>query len=134
MLIEFLLKNKMFVLVVVLLLACAGEYIYISLLTSKQDVLLAEKQTLTVQLEESQGNLKQLQFNIQAQNNAIDQLKKDAEIHSAKSAAEIKTAQAVAETHKLHAEELLKKIAPQDMSKCDAANLIINEEIKNAHK
>lgn len=130
----FLFNNKNLIILLLLLGVIAGQYFYISNLNLNIDILKTKKEQIQTLLDVSQANIAQLQNEIKTQNIAIDQFKKDAEIRQAKNAAEVKSAQAIAETHKLHAEELLKKIAPQDMSKCDAANLIINEEIKNARK
>ena len=134
MLLEFLLKNKMLVLVIALLAAMAGEYVYITTLKAEKQTLVAEKATLTTMLTESQANLKQLQNDIQAQNAAIDTLKAEADARVAKHAAEVKVAQTTAATYKKKADDLLNSKAPANMTKCDAANALINGEIKNAHK
>ena len=131
---SFLIENKTFLVIIAAIGIIVAQYAYISTLRSKNETLIAEKETLSTKLVESQANLKQLQNDIKTQNDAIDKLKKDSDIRAAKNAVEVKAAQEKANIHKSHAEELLKRIAPQDMSKCDAANLIINEEIKNAHK
>ena len=134
MFLSFILNNKMLILIIALLAAIVGEYAYIAVLKTEQQTLVAEKATITTMLTESQANLKQLQNDIQAQNSAIDTLKKEADARVAKHAAEVKIAQATAKTYKDRADELLKQQAPQNVPKCDAANDLINQEIKNARK
>lgn len=134
MFLSFLLNNKMLILVIVLLAVIGGEYTYINVLKSEKATLVAEKATITTMLTESQANIKQLQNDIQAQNTAIDILKAEADARVAKHAAEVKTAQDTAATYKKKADDLLNSKAPANMTKCDAANVLINGEIKNAHK
>ena len=134
MFLSFLLNNKMLILVLVLFAVMAGEGVYITTLKSEKDTLVAEKATLTTQLSESQANLKQLQNDIQAQNTAIDILKAAADARVAAGAAKVKEAQNTAASYKKKADDLLNSKAPANMTKCDAANVLINGEIKNAHK
>jgi Tfp pilus assembly protein PilN len=131
MFLSFILNNKMLIVVLALLAVMAGEGVYITTLKSEKATLVAEKATLTT---ESQANLKQLQNDIQAQNTAIDVLKKEGDARVAKHVAEVKVAQAAAKSYKQMADDLLNRKPPQGMPKCDAADALINEEIKNAHK
>lgn len=131
---EFLLKNKALVAMAILALALAGQSFRISLLKSSNKALEAEKAAVQTLLETSQANLKQLQGEIKVQNDAIEKLKKEGDERVAKNAEEVKKAQAVAETYKKKAEDLMNRKAPQNLNKCDAANALINEEIRNARK
>lgn len=131
---SMLLTNKGLIVCALLLVIISGQYVYLRHLSAKNDVLSAEKVTLQVQLTESQANVIQLQNDIKTQNSAIDQFKKDAEIRLAKNAEEVKTAQTIAKNYKAQADEVLRKVTPQDMSVCDAANFIINEEIRNVRR
>ena len=118
----------------ILALALAGQSFRISLLKSSNKTLEAEKAAVQTLLETSQANLKQLQGEIKVQNDAIEKLKKEGDERVAKNAEEVKKAQAVAETYKKKAEDLMNRKAPQNLNKCDAANALINEEIRNARK
>lgn len=134
MFLSFLLNNKMLILVLTLLAVMAGEGAYISVLKSQSQTLIAEKATLTTQLTESQANLTQLQNDIEAQNTAINTLKTEADARVAKHADEVKKAEDTAKSWKQKADDLLHQPAPANVPKCDAANDLINQEIKNAHK
>jgi peptidoglycan hydrolase CwlO-like protein len=134
MFLSFLLNNKSLIAIALLLAAIAGEYTYIVILKSEKATLVAEKAQLKTMLDESQANLKQLQNDIQAQNDAIDKLKKDGDARVAKGAAEVKKAQDTAAEYKKRADELLGRKPPQNVPKCDAANALINEELQHAHK
>ena len=133
MFLTFLLNNKTLILITALLIAMASEGVYITTLKSEAKILVAEKATLTTMLTESQANLKQLQSDIQAQNTAINALKAEADARVAKHAVEVKQAQTIANSYKQKADDLLKLKAPSGIPVCDAANELINKEIKNAH-
>ncbi len=134
MFLTFLLNNKNLVIGLILVTALAGGYGYIRILKSENATVVAEKAMLTIQLTESQANLTQLQNDITAQNTAIDVLKQNGDARVAKGAADVKKAQDEAKTYKQLADDLLNRKPPQNVPKCDAANLLINEEIKNVHK
>lgn len=129
-----LLKNWQLVVIGLLLAALAGSGVYITLLKSQKDTLVAEKGTLTTLLDVSQANLVQLKNDIQAQNTAINALKTEADARVAKHATEVKAAQSIANTYRQKADDLLKRRAPQNVPKCDSANDLINSELQNAHK
>ena len=134
MFLTFLLNNKNLVIGFILVAILAGGVGYIEILRSQKATLVAEKATITTQLTESQANLKQLQNDIQTQNSAIDKLKSDADARAASHAVEIKKAQATANNYKQQAADLLKRQAEANIPKCDAANSLINEVLKNANK
>lgn len=133
MFISLLLQNWKLAVIGILVLLLAGSGVYITLLRSDKAACVAEKATLTTQLAESQGNLLQLQNDIKAQNTAIDKLKADADARVSAGAAEVKKAKVVAANYKAQAAELAKRPAPQNMSKCDAANQLVNTEIKHVN-
>ena len=134
MFLTFLLNNKNLVIGLILVAVLSGLYGYIRILKSEKATLVAEKEQISTLLEESQANIKQLQNDIQAQNTAIDTLKAAADARVAAGAAKVKEAQNTAASYKKKADDLLNSKAPADMTKCDAANVLINGEIKNAHK
>lgn len=134
MFLTFLLNNKNLVIGLILVAILAGGFGYIQILKSEKAALVAEKATITTQLTESQANLKQLQNDIQTQNTAIDKLKSDADARVAAHAVEVKKAQDIANTYKQQAADLLKRQAEANVPKCDAANSLINEVLKNANK
>jgi predicted nucleic acid-binding Zn-ribbon protein len=129
--IELVLKYKVYIIMALMAITIGGQQVYISLLGSQKATLVAEKNTLKLALDESQSNLRQLKNDIQAQNDAVQALKADSDARLAKNAEEVKKAQKVAGDYKKQAEELLKRRPPENISKCDAANLLINEEIRN---
>ncbi len=128
------LKNWQLIVIGLLLAALAGSGVYITILKSKAQTLVAEKATLTTMLTESQANVKQLQNDVQAQNTAINALKLEADARLIKNAADVKTAQNTANSYKQKADDLLKQKAPVDVPTCTSANDLINREINNAHK
>ena len=130
----FLLNNKTLVMLALLSLVIAGQGVYISMLRSDKTVLIAEKSQLKTLLDVSQANVLQLTGDIEAQNASIDALKKDGDERLAKHAKEVKKAEDAAAAYKKRAEELLTRKPPQNVSRCDAANALINEEIRNAKK
>ncbi len=130
----FLIKNKTLVMLAILGMIIAGQTVYISMLRSDKVALTAEKAQLKTLLDVSQANVIELQGNIKTQNDAIDVLKKNGDARVAKHAEEVKKANDVANTYKKRAEELLKRKPPQGIPRCDAANALINEEIRNAKK
>lgn len=129
-----LLKNWQFIVIGLLLAALAASGVYINLIKAQKATLTAEKATVTTMLTESQGNLLQLQNDIKTQNLAIDKLKSEADTRVASHAADIKKAQDVAANYKAQAASLANRPAPQNMNRCDAANSLFTEELKNAKK
>ena len=123
-----LLTNK-FVIIGVIVVA-AG--IYIAFLKSDISTLEAEKKVLVAELEVSQASVKSLQQAITDQNAAIDKMKTDADAREKAGAIEIAKAKAAAEGFRKQAGTLMARTAPQGVAKCDAANSLFNEEIKNA--
>lgn len=118
-----------------MLVAVLGAmYMRINTLKAEQQILVGEKIQLKILLEGSQANVTQLQNDIQFQNDAANKLKTEADERLAKNAVKVREAQAVASTYKKRAEDLLKSEAPPEIPRCNAANDLINQEIKNATK
>lgn len=123
-----LLTNK-FVIIGVIVVA-AG--IYITILRAQLSTCEAEKKVLVAELAVSQASVKSLQQAINDQNAAVEKLKADADAREKAGLVEIAKAQATAAGFKKQAADILKRVAPQNISKCDAANQLINEELQNA--
>lgn len=130
----FLKNNKSMVIAIIVGLILAGGAVYINILKSSNRALVAEKAELKTLLDVSQANVIELQGNIKTQNDAIGVLKKNGDERLAKHAKEVKKAEDAAAAYKKRAEELLTRKPPQNISRCDAANALINEEIRNAKK
>lgn len=123
-----LLTNKY--VIIGIIVALLGTYIVI--LRGQVATCKAEKDTLTAELQVSQASVKSLQQAINDQNAAVEKLKADADAREKAGQVEIAKAKDKADTFKKQASDLLKKVAPQGVAKCDAANQLINQEIRNA--
>lgn len=130
----FLLKNKALVAIGILCAMLAAQTAYIAVLKSQKTVLVTEKASLKTLLDVSQSNVIQLTEDIKYQNTEVEKLKSAGETRLKLHEAEVKTAETKAATHKKAAADLLKSTSPQNMTKCDAANLLINKELHNARK
>jgi hypothetical protein len=129
-----LLKNKTLVMIIILCVILAAQTAYIAVLKSQKTVLVTQKESLKTLLDVSQSNVAQLTEDIKYQNAEVDKLKLAGETRLKLHEAEVKTAETTAAAHKKAAADLLKSTSPQNMSKCDAANLLINQELHNARK
>lgn len=123
----FLLKHWQWAAMGVMALTIFGSTQYIHLLRGENKVI-ADK------LEIAAESIRSLQQAVNDQNAAIDKMKADSDARAARGQAEIAQAKIKSDSFKKQAEDLMKKQTPQGVSKCDAANLWINEEIKNAKK
>jgi len=123
-----LLTNKY--VIIGIILAAAGAYF--AILRHQVSACEAEKGILVAELAISQASVKSLQGAINEQNAAIDKLKTDSDVREKAGQVEIAKAKVKADNFKKQAADILKKVAPQNITKCDAANLLINEELKNA--
>lgn len=132
--ITFFLNNKGLVIAGLLIAALLSAGIYIKILKSDISVLEAAKQVLIAELQVSNASIASLRDAILFQNKAIDEYKSAAAERQKLHQKEITKAQITAAGYKKQAEELLKRTPPQDVPICDAANLLFNEEIKNAIK
>lgn len=127
--IGIILKNWQYFVMMALALALAGMYAYSSALSSKINVLEAEKKTLKMELAVAQASVKTLRLAIDEQNASIEKLKAENQIRQSEYVKEITKARAKSASLKKQAEDILIKIQPANTSSCDAANLLINEEI-----
>lgn len=127
---SFVLENKTMVIIAFLSIIIFGQGVYISSLRSDISKITSENTLLNVKLTESQANLVQLQNNIVDQNNAIDAMKREADARVKKHADDIKKSKVIADNYKKQAEDLLTRVMPQELNQCDAANLLINGELK----
>ena len=132
MFIELLLKNWKLIVAILLITIIAGLGVYIKILHGDISTLNAEKQTIKAELDVSQASVKSLQIAINEQNAAVDKLKADSDAREQAHAAEIAAAKTTADTAKKKAAQLMSTVSPQNLSKCDAANELINQEIQNA--
>mgnify|MGYP001175421669 CR=1 FL=1 len=103
---------------------------YMFMLRSNLQTCEAEKKTLEAELAVSQASVKGLQLAITEQNSAIEKLKTDSDTREKSHQKEIAKAKITSESFKKQAADILKKVAPQNISKCDAANQVINEELQ----
>ena len=130
--IGLILENWKIIVIGILLAALAGMSIYIKSLTLRNDILVSEKNVLVAELQVSQASVKGLQQGISDQNSAVEKLKLDADTRAAIHATEIASAQIKSSNYRKQANALLKQLAPQNLSKCDAANQLFIKEIGNA--
>jgi len=127
---SILTRNKNLVISVIMLILIAGTGIYIKVLKSERDTARAEKVTLSAELTISKNSVKDLQSAIDTQNAAIAKMKNDADVRQATHISEINAAKQVASTYKKQAQTLMKSIPESGMNKCEAANQLINGELK----
>ncbi len=132
--VAFLFNHKSLVIIAIMALALAGTGIQIKFLKNQKAELVAEKEQLKTLLAVSQANVKQLQSDIQSQNEKVEKFKKDADERQAANQVLVKKASDQAAIIKKKSDDLLKRQPPANMSSCDAANALINEEIQNATK
>jgi predicted nucleic acid-binding Zn-ribbon protein len=132
MFIELILKNWKLIVAIGLVAVMAGLGVYIRILHGDISTLEEKAKTAQAELEVSQASVKSLQIAINDQNTAIDKLKTDTDAREKAHAVEIAVAKTTANTAKKRAADLMASMAPQNISKCDAANQLINSEIQRA--
>lgn len=130
---SLLMGNKSLIIIILMLVVMTSLGVYIKILKSEKAALTSEVEKVKTMLVVSQANVVQLKNDIDFQNSQVDKLKKAADVKKAESAILVKKATQVAETYKQQAADLLKRVAPQNVSKCDAANSLIDGEIHNDH-
>jgi len=130
----FLLNHKSLIIIAIMALALTGTGIQIKFLKNEKAELVAEKEQLKTLLAVSQANVKQLQSDIQSQNEKVEKFKKDADERQAANQVLVKKAADQAAIFKKKSDDILKRQPAPNMSSCDAANALINEEIQNATK
>lgn len=119
---------------VALLLVISGLYAYNAKLHSDLADANAQLTVIKKDFQVSQANLKHVSDALEAQNAAIDRLKRDAEERAARNAKEIAKAQAIANGFKEMANGLLRQPPDPTLSLCDNANVQINKEIQRVRK
>ena len=130
--ITLLMGNKNLVIGVILLALLAGTGIYIKVLKTEVESAKAKVTVLTNDLQISEASVKSLQQAISDQNAAIIKLGTDATARVAAHQVELAKAKTSADIYQKQAQELMNRKPPQNEPKCDAANDLINEGIKNA--
>lgn len=127
-----LLQNWKLIAAGALIAIIAGLGVYIRILKGDVATCTAEKQTLQATLEVSQASVKSLRIAINDQNDAIDKMQIDAAAREKSHAGAIAAAKSNAVSAKKRADELMFSMIPQNVSACDAANELINSEIRRA--
>jgi septal ring-binding cell division protein DamX len=130
--ISLLLNNWQLVVIGLLLAALAGSGVYVKVLKGEIETAEAKQQELHAELDVSQASVKNLQQAILDQNAAIEKLNTDAAARQQSHAAEVTQARNTAMTFKKRADDLMKIQPSPGVTKCDAANQLINLEIRNA--
>jgi hypothetical protein len=133
LILSFVLRNKGLVVSLLLMAALGGCYFYIEMLKNYAARMVAEKNVVIAELQASQAALKGLQSAVNEQNTAVEKLKNDAEARVAAGQAEITQAKVTSELYKRKASDLMKVKPDPKLSRCDAANALINSEIANAN-
>lgn len=128
----FLIKYWQFVVIGLLLVALAGSGVYVKILKSDIVALEAEKTSLVTKLEVSNASIAALQKSIDEQNAAVQKFKEAADAREKANRNAIIKAKTESANLKKHADDLMRRVIPQNTTSCDAANLLFNEEIKNA--
>ncbi len=92
--------------------------------------LIAAATTLKVELQASQASVQQLTNSVKEQNTAIDALKADSDARQAKAQAALTAAAIARKDANTAAQTILSMQRPQNVNACDAANNLINGELK----
>lgn len=124
-----LLSNRNVVFGILFVVLFLGTGIYIKILKNELSHSQDENNILSLKLSVSETSVKSLQNAINDQNSAIERLKKSASDREKLYRIEIEKATSKAGTLKKQADEILKKILPQNITKCDAANELVNSQI-----
>lgn len=125
-----LLANKNIIIAIILfaIVASVGGYIYV--LRSNIENLTQKNRALDIELTVSKASVVTLRTSIDEQNAAIEQMKIAADNRTLAFLDELAKAKETSTTYRNQAATLLKRTAPQNMTKCDAANQMINEVLK----
>lgn len=118
--------------IVVLLGIFVYQNVMINMSKKEIEKLEAQKSTLNAQIIVLTNNVKQLHTKIDEQNAAIEKMRKDAEEKEKQNQEMLERASATADTYKKQAQELLRRKPPPNMTKCEAANDLINTESKKS--
>src|SRR5574337_876145 len=131
MFLGLLLKNWQLVAIGVLVLALAAMGIYVKTLKGNIAQCEAEKDSLVVKLEVSNASIAALQTSINEQNAAVEKFKSAADERAKKNATDLAKARSEAANYKKKAGTIITRVAPSDVTTCDAANQLINEVIQD---
>ena len=127
-----LLWNKYVIEIILVITAICGVYVYIESYKLKIASLSAENATLTANLTSAKLSIANLESGIKTQNDAVAKLQQDSETRLANNAIEVQKAQTTASVYKQQAATLLKQTVKPGVSKCDAADQLINGELNAA--
>lgn len=121
-------KNVIIGVILLVLITTVGGYIFV--LRSNIENLTEKNKALDIELSVSKASVVSLRASIDEQNAAVEQLKIASDKRTLAFLDELAKAKETSMTYRNQAATLLKKTSPQNMSKCDAANQLINEEMK----
>lgn len=124
--------NKTLIIAALLVAMLAGAGVYVKVLKSDIAVLESEKVALNTKLAVSNASITALEVAINDQNAAIQKLKEHAIKRDQEGRVWTAKAKVEADDLKKKADDLMKQVPPQGVSRCDAANRLFNLEIKNA--
>lgn len=105
--------------------------IYVKILKDENLVLVAQNQTLTTKLQVSNNSITVLQKSINDQNTSIQSLKTDAVNQLIENQIALNKANQDAQSYMNQAMIILNKKENTNISSCQSANDLINQEIKN---
>lgn len=125
-----LLGNKNVIIAIILLVVISAIGGYVLMLRSTVETLTEKNRVLDIELSVSKASVVSLRASIDEQNAAVEQLKIASDKRTLAFLDELAKAKETSTTYRNQAATLLKKTSPQNMSKCDAANQLINEEMK----
>lgn len=121
-------RNVIVGIALLVIVTIIGGYIFV--LKSRVDILTEQNKALGTELSVSKASVVSLRSSIDEQNTAIEQLKTAADARTMAFLDEIAKAKSTSDTYRKQANEIIKRTSPQNVSKCDAANQLINEEMK----
>ncbi len=125
-------QYKSLIVIGLLLLVVGSMYTYTGIIKKDRDVAISLSNSLKGELKISQTSVKTLDEKIAEQNLMIDAFKKDADDRLSKNKPNLDKATATAVTINKQADDLLKRQPLKDTNSCANADVLINEEIKNA--
>lgn len=127
-----LLTNRYVIIGIVVTAVVGGGFFYVTGLQKQVIKLKADNQVLKTNLQISEDSVKTLKISINDQNTAIDKFKTDADVRVKAGQAAVAAAKASSDNYKAQAAAILSAKLPKDANACNAANELINSEIKNA--
>lgn len=118
----------------VLLATVVASGIYVKILKAKLEIRDSEIAALTLKLETSETKIKMLSDRINFQNEAIENLAKEAKERLKRHGVELNRANTNANNYKKQAEELMNRKPDATVPICKSADNLINEELKRVRK